>query len=598
MLNTIQQTMLEIIRTGDKALISAYFTHLFPLLPADNKFNFYEYDYQDILISDDTEIKEQAELIVSIVGFNEKSSKTYISRFLGCRDSDRKERYKFVESALHELGKHTKTIFTTACLVGDADTAEKIKSIHGDLTISVTSVSGAIMVDGETYYGFSERMVNSDAESIRRSIELLENAGAGAILFLDFKGNENPSDSRFFNDQRSRFIYYQPDKLEPQSIPVFNGGRIRNADLLHALSEKQHSNRLEKAYKRAPCWVNESDIGCLATARYYRPVQYFSTVGGAKIDYKDLNPSHLEKPNTPDIKRCVMSIVEDLQYKCDEPLSADNMRLHAMMDDLTLSGFGHDKGYVLCVADVDELLLYSSGQMNQSTLDKLRSYAENLACHEYLSAIYSDNYVELGIDENNIIRFLDLISSTPKLLAEFRDKIGEEPLMNICSRNRNSSTFLNAIHKQFGYNNKHFEIRIQNAKFLDDLYQNGFRFEDGSSRLPRVIDPQHSVHIDFQIGLFSATKLCEMGLWPGEAHTRPESIESALKSAVKLSANTNAYYRGYLKAAGVEEVSKACKTAPQWTLLLNLFEEHEIERVRAMIPKKLMQLQISSDFGL
>jgi hypothetical protein len=138
-------------------------------------------------------------------------------------------------------------------------------------------------------------------------------------------------------------------------------------------------------------------------------------------------------------------------------------------------------------------------------------------------------------------------------------------------------------------------LRINN-RIIRTLKEQGYQFAPNSVMITSACDTTKDVVVDQTLTRDQQVDLIQMGLWPGKAESRPDSLEEALKAHVRRP--DEQILQASLLAAGIEAVADIAKSDPQWRAVQRLFPDEDLHKVMHLMPKKLKRDRLERDFEL
>lgn len=296
----------------------------------------------------------------------------------------------------------------------------------------------------------------------------------------------------------------------------------------------------------------------------------------------------------------------------NECLLDDVVRLKHLLQRVYAFGFKYPENAVLCMIDADELASMPIGSVD---LDKVAHFDKmsEAYCDAFLlgdlynsgtwdkeNSLYSS--LRSGRDSTGTLNkhtslweALDVASSQPDILENIKNQFGDKLFLAICENEKLSTNTLLTLHKNYGFNNAHFRLRISN-RIIRTLKEQGYQFAPNSVMNTSACDTTKDVVVDQTLTRDQQVDLIQMGLWPGKADSRPDSLEEALKAHVRRP--DVQILQASLLAAGIEAVADIAKSDPQWRAVQRLFSDEDMHKVMHLMPKKLKRDRLERDFEL
>lgn len=602
MMKSIDATLKDFIEHGLVTAMEVYLTKVLPLFPEDEIDNFFNGAYQEFL----TDVSnDMAEDLLRILPFTPQTASAYIDQVFRGNWTEKKVN-RFQDEAIAALGDQAKVAFAQALAVIDTEIAQKVWDLHGPFQISIQRDPSGFELDGTVFIPYKyEKIRDTSGHQLRKWISLIQKSGAVGFFEL-----QNDGTSLFF-DRRSNMAESEKKiKLSLDDLPKMVNGRVESPELMLNFQQLAQGP-YPRAFTRVPCLLPLDTAAFFESARVFKPQQLF---GLKNYDDKTISYHAFNEIPSSD-KECfstdfVCKLVADEEGK--ECLHDDVVRLTHLLQRVYAFGFKYPDNAVLCMIDTEELASMPIGSVD---LDKVASFDQmsEVYCDAFL---LGDLYNSGAWDKDNPLysflrsgrgstgtlnqytstrEVLDVASSQPELLDNIKKQFGDKLFLSICDNEKLSTNTLLTLYKNYGFNNAHFKIRINN-RIIRTLKEQGYQFAPNSVMITGICDAAREVVVDQTLTRDQQVDLIQMGLWPGKADSRPDSLEEALKAHVRRP--DEQILQASLLAAGIEAVADIAKSDPQWRAIQRLFSDEDMHRVMHLMPKKLKRDRLERDFEL
>ena len=582
----------EIVKHGDYAIVEAYFKEVHKLMPEKNQKEFMERYLIDIIAPYSKPPTSLGKAIVSQIGMIDVVAYEYISRYI---QSEFKDKFDLLSEAIENIGDYAPLALFNALSQGDPGLAAMITNHYGHIDLGAKGVITKD-IDNHTYIMgkktrvFGEYIVSANNDELLSSIRELKSLGVPNLF-------GNSRDSVFgYHRTMSNARDFSEVHLNTYDIPVFDRGVLNNPELAILASQINSENLVPGLFNRIPCWISPADKGIFDTAITFQPEQFF-----CDIQSSNSNAEQIEFDDTEKLDgiysleaRLGMAQSED-DYKA---AFSDSIMVKAVLSKRAGMGFEQVDEKILCMIDLNELLGFNIGGMNPLREDRVADFLNSFDMLSAIKAIDADREpARIGTKKftsEGKIHLLDECSVNPLLMSKVIKGIGEKKLLSWASNQIvKLETYIN-LYKNFGYNNKDFDVYIFDEEGVDKMIESGYRFDESTAMTRNNFD--RNVVVEKTMNESILAKLSSMGLWTGSQKELPENIYTALKSAVRK--GDRKHIGPYLISKGLDAVAAECRTQSQWGALLEIFDGHDLSSVASIMPSNIKRKSIESSLDI
>lgn len=598
MIRSEDSFILDLVKHGDEAIVSAYFKTIHKMMPHENRMDFLENHLIEIIApyhENRADYAKMAKVITDEVGIPDSVAAYYLNRYI---QSKKQDQFDLIDRAVESLGRYASLAVFDSLAQGASHIAEKIINYHGAFDFSQSGGTlkkmsdGSYEVSGLRSNALNELIVVTKNSDLMDAMRLLKKLGVEDDYLI------SDDSSCIFNSSRSMEWNRntEVEKLASSDIPIFEGGIVKNPEMMILSGRISGDGIIPGLLDRIPCWMSPDDAGLFETSVRYNAEQFITDSLSGNKDYRVMGIYETANIVNPRRVGVTLALIPE---KTEYGFAAHDSRLiNSCLNNAARHGFGHIPGKVLCTVDASELSQFNLGNKSLDREARIGEFLDSFNLLSLARNLYGKKDVErIGTRQHTSDGKKEIIeeaSLNRPLMENLIKNIGEVEIFSwMASSTTEVETYIN-LYKSYGYNNKDFDMYISTEDDLDKMIEAGFRFDENSAMLRTEYDKAVTVHFSLQDR--SMQKLAQAGLWTDTQKSLPEDTYSAIKSAVRQS--DTSHLECYLLSKGIEDVSSHCKTPAQWDVVVKIFNDEEIDTVRHMMPSATKKRVLESSLDL
>lgn len=370
-------------------------------------------------------------------------------------------------------------------------------------------------------------------------------------------------------------------------LPVLSGGTIFHPELLVAFNDRLSNNSY---YKRMPIWIEKKDKELFNSSIVYELKDQWILNKNKSIHRPNFD-GHCFDSQEDLLSNMGSStdntIIHFRHWVSGISAASDDILIDTILNERDKIGFGRNpKHYYLAVVDINELGLFSIGDIDDGDLIKAKEYADSFVSLRYVDKTFGVN--KLYSHDINEIRGKDVLEAAhnnSSLIGDILDTYNDHRLLinrhTLYRHNRpNLITKISEKYPEICLG-KYIFYRFKDRDF-SALYDLGYKFNE------QVLLDTKTLKKDTKV------KIAKMGAWPFSGGRKPK-LDDVIKGIARKVPDDEVSV--LIGVSDPREVLALCKTEKQLEVALNHISGNK-EDYMDLLPKKLKSKTLSRDLGL